>query len=257
MKSRYQRNVDMILRILTTVLLLLCIGHAGAEDLRWQLGLETGGVWQSRNDVQIPNDTGTRYSLVDTVGSGPFPFYRLELSYRFNPRHSLRLLYAPFEYTKSGRFDNDVKFVDQTFDANTDTEATYRFNSYRATYRYWFQNQTKWRWSVGFTANIRDAEIALSQQGKSASDSNVGFVPLLNFYGEYLFADRWRFIVDFDGLAGPQGRAVYLGLMARYDVAESWYIGGGYRTLEGGADNGQVYNFAWFHFASLSAGYRF
>ena len=254
---RNHRYDQIALRVLTSASWLLFVGNAVAEDLRWDLGLETGAVWQSRNDVQIPNDTGTRYSLTDSVGSGPFPFYRLELSYQLSPRHSLRFLYAPFEYTKSGRFDNDVIFVDQTFDADTDTEVTYRFNSSRPTYRYWFQNQTKWRWSVGFTAKIRDAEIALSQQGKSASDSNVGFVPLLNFYSEYLFADRWRFIVDFDGLAAPQGRAVDLGLMARYEMAESWYIGGGYRTLEGGADNDEVYNFAWFHYASLSAGYRF
>ena len=60
-----------------------------------------------------------------------------------------------------------------------------------------------------------------------------------------------------DGLASPQGRALDLGLLARYDINDAWYLAGGYRTLEGGADNDSVYNFAWFNYAVLSAGYRF
>jgi hypothetical protein len=32
---------------------------------------------------------------------------------------------------------------------------------------------------------------------------------------------------------------------------------GGYRTLEGGADVVSVYNFAWLHYAVVSASYRF
>jgi hypothetical protein len=228
-----------------------------ADELHWNINLDGGAAWQSRNDVQIPGDSGTRFSLVDIAGSGPLPFYRLELSYTLKPRHSLRFLYAPFEYTETGTLDKDVVFVDQTFDVGESTEATYRFNSYRATYRYLWHDGKQWKWHVGFTAKIRDAEIALQQEGKSAKDSNVGFVPLLNLYGEYSFAPRWRLLVDFDGLAGPQGRAVDLGLLARYDVARRWYVGAGYRTLEGGADNDEVYNFAWIHYASVSAGYRF
>jgi len=243
--------------VVIALLWLGSIADALATDLRWNIGLDTGAAWQSRNDVQIPGDTGTRFSLDELVGSGPFPFYRLELTYNLKPRHSLRFLFAPFEYTKTGSLDKNVFFVDQTFDAGESTEATYRFNSYRATYRYMFHDGTKWRWRVGFTAKIRDAKIALRQDGKSAKDSNVGFVPLLNLYGEHQFAQRWRFIIDFDGLVGPQGRAVDLGILARYDVTKQWYIGGGYRTLEGGADNDEVYNFAWFNYASISAGYRF
>jgi hypothetical protein len=242
---------------IAVLLWLLCVNKVTADELHWNINLDGGAAWQSRNDVQIPGDSGTRFSLVDIAGSGPLPFYRLELSYTLKPRHSLRFLYAPFEYTETGTLDKDVVFVDQTFDVGESTEATYRFNSYRATYRYLWHDGKQWQWHVGFTAKIRDAEIALQQEGKSAKDSNVGFVPLLNLYGEYSFAPRWRLLVDFDGLAGPQGRAVDLGLLARYDVARRWYVGAGYRTLEGGADNDEVYNFAWIHYASVSAGYRF
>jgi hypothetical protein len=230
---------------------------AGSEKLLWDIDIEAGPVWQTRNDVQIPGDSGTRFSLDDLAGTGPFPFYRLQLTYEIKPRHSLRFLLAPFEYHESGVFGDDVFFVDQTFAAGLQTEAGYRFNSYRATYRYLFYQGEAWRWHVGVTAKIRDAEITLKQDGKFASDSDTGLVPLLYLFGEYQLTDRWRFILDFDGLASPQGRAADLGLFAHYDITRQWYAGGGYRLLEGGADNDEVYNFAWFNYLLLSAGYRF
>jgi hypothetical protein len=240
------------------LLLLFPAASIAASDApQWALGLEAGAVWQNRNDVQIPSDTGTRFSLAEFAGPGPFPFYRLELAYDINSRHSLRLLYAPFEYTESGSFNNDVFFVDQTFDAGQPTEAGYRFNSYRATYRYLFYHGEAWRWRIGVTAKVRDAEITLKQDGKFSSDSNTGLVPLLHLYGVYELNDRWDFIVDFDGLASPQGRAIDLGLSARFDINRQWYVGGGYRMLEGGADNDEVYSFAWFNYLLFSTGYRF
>ncbi len=72
-------------------------------------------------------------------------------------------------------------------------------------------------------------------------------MPLLYLYGEYQLSDRWRFIIDFDGLASPQGRALDLGLFARYDINRRWYAGviaqqhrrpgpflGGWRTRDRG-----------------------
>jgi len=35
------------------------------------------------------------------------------------------------------------------------------------------------------------------------------------------------------------------------------YVGAGLRTLEGGADNEQVYNFTWFNYALVTADYQF
>ena len=78
------------------------VSNASGEDLRWRFSVEAGPVWQSRNDVQIPGDTGTRFSLADLAGEGPLPFIRLELVYDINTRHSLRFLLAPFEYSETG-----------------------------------------------------------------------------------------------------------------------------------------------------------
>lgn len=243
--------------ILIAFALFMLSSHVEAERLRWNIGLETGAVWQDYNDVQIPGDTGTRFSLSDLVGNGPQPFLRLELFYDVTDKHQLRFLIAPLAYTENGVLDKNVEFDGQTFAAGENTEATYKFNSYRATYRYLFHNGPKWRWRVGGTLKIRDAEITLKQEGISASKTNVGIVPLLNLYGDYRLANRWQLIIDFDGLAAPQGRAIDLGLKINYDIDKNWYIGGGLRVLEGGADNDEVYNFAQFNYALISAGYRF
>ena len=228
-----------------------------AADLDWRLGVEAGPVWQSRNDVQIPGDTGTRFSLVDIVGSGPFPYVRVELTYQINDKHGLRFLLAPLSYTETGLLNTDVSFAGQSFSAGQSTEVKYQFNSYRATYRYRFFSNDSWLWDIGGTLKVRDAEIRLSQGTVSASDTDVGVVPLLNLYGEYRPVKAWTLIFDMDGLASPQGRALDLGLLARYDLSDAWYLGGGYRTLEGGADNDSVYSFAWLHYLVFSAGYRF
>ncbi|MFT5084525.1 MAG: hypothetical protein ACI9Y1_002580 [Lentisphaeria bacterium] len=238
--------------------LVLCLsGHLQAESARLSLGMETGAVWQNYNDVQISGNTGTRFSLSDLSGNDPLPFYRIELFYDLTDKYQLRFLVAPLGYTENGVLDKNVNFDGETFGVGEPTEAKYKFNSYRATYRYLFYNGKKWRWRIGGTLKVRDAEIALQQDDVSASNSNIGVVPLLNLYGEFEIDDKWKFIVDFDGLASSKGRAIDLALKVNYLVGKNWSLGGGLRILDGGADNAKVYNFAQFNYAVASVGYRF
>lgn len=236
--------------------MLLWAGAVAANEPPWMINLETGAVWQSRNDVRIPGDSGTQYSIADIAGEGPFQFYRLEYFYNLGKRKQLRFLVAPFRFTKSGVPNKDIFYVDESFSAGQKTKFTYQFNSYRLSYRYLYKYTLDWRLWLGGTVKIRDAEIAVQQGNVKARDSNVGFVPLFNLYSDYQLNDKWRFIADFDGLVGPQGRAIDLGLKLHYDIDKHWYLGAGYRTLEGGADNDKVYNFAWFNYALVSIGYR-
>jgi len=234
-------------------------GTASADDeARFSLELELGPAWQSRNTVQIPNtEAGTRFSLQDLVGSGPWAAGRVYLTWNINSRHSLRALAAPLSYTESGLFDETVDFAGESYQPGIPTEATYQFNSWRVGYRYRFKDGEKWTLSVGFTAKIRDAKIALSQGDTSSEDTDLGFVPLLHFGADYRFAERWHMLVDFEGLAGGPGRAVDLALKVGYDINDRWGITAGYRTVEGGADIEEVYNFAWFQYAVVSGVFRF
>jgi hypothetical protein len=248
-----------ILRILAVAVLLALPGaQTAASDERFDVELEVGSVWQSKNDVQIPNDsTGTRFSLVDLVGQGPWPAGRFYFTWNIKGRHGLRVLLAPLSYTETGRFDEPVLFAGEAFAPDEPTEATYQFNSWRLSYRYRFFEGERWRWWIGFTAKIRDAKIRLKQDGVSSEDTDLGFVPLLHLRGDWRFAERWHFLFDLDALAGGPGRAEDLALKVGYDVCDRWSVAGGYRTVEGGADVDEVYNFAWFNYAVVSATYRF
>ena len=234
-------------------------GTARAQETpKFVVELEAGSVWQSKNDVQIPNDdTGTRFSLVDLAGEGPWPAARVYFTWNISERHGIRALLAPLSYTETGTFDEPVNFVGETYLPGVPTEATYQFNSWRLTYRYQFHRGDRWNWWVGFTAKVRDAKIELRQGDTSSMDSDVGFVPLLHLAADWRFADRWHLLMDLDALAGGPGRAEDLGLKVAFDINEQWTVTAGYRTVEGGADTDEVYNFAWFNSFVVSGIVRF
>jgi hypothetical protein len=241
------------------VLLFACagLGTAGATSA-FELELEGGAVWQSKNDVQSPNDdTATRFSLVDLAGNGPAAAGRLYLTWNVNERHGLRVLAAPFQLSETGVPADDVTFAGETFESGTPVDAAYTFNSWRLSYRYRFAKGDGYRWWVGFTAKLRDAEIRLDQGSRSANDTDLGFVPLLHVSGEVGIAPRLAFLVDADALAGGPGRAIDASAKIGFDVNPRTRFTLGYRTLEGGADVDAVYTFAWLHYAVASAVIRF
>lgn len=248
---------------IVAVALSLPAASTAAEPAReskpaFSLELEAGPVWQSRNVVQIPNDPGgTRFSLEQLAGSGPWVGARIDFNWNPKERHGLRLMLAPLSYAETGVFDEAVNFAGATYQPGVPTEGTYKFNSWRIGYRYRFHQGQRWTWWVGGTANIRDAKIELRQGDTTSRDTDVGFVPLLNLSGTVKLARGWRMLFDFEGLAGGPGRVEDLALKVVYDFSERWSMTGGYRTVEGGADVDAVYNFAWFNAAVVSGICRF
>ncbi|MBW6492244.1 MAG: hypothetical protein K0B15_13735 [Lentimicrobium sp.] len=221
------------------------------------LDLETGTVFTGYNNVRIPGDQGTLFSLKDDVISKPKIFYRLRAGYTIQLRHTLSLLYAPFETRSEGRVANDVFFEGALFPANTLLNGTYKFNSYRLTYRYDFVNKPGFVFGIGFTAKIRDAAIGLTSPELTAKKTNVGFVPIINFRLGWKIDDRFGLLAEGDALAAPQGRAEDVHFAVTWKLSDNIDIRTGYRILEGGADNDEVYNFSLFHYASAGITYTF
>lgn len=249
--------------LVASIIALACSSSAQAQEeqeagsRRWFLEVEGAATWQNRNDVRIPSDTGTPIALDEVLGTGPYPAARVELTWQFKERHGLRLVLAPFEVDDDGVLATDANFAGATFAAGTPTRFVYEFNSYRLTYHYRFHEGTSWTWRVGGTLKVRDAKVELSQDGVSASDSNTGLVPLLHVAGEWRFAPGWSLDLVLDALAAPQGRAEDLSVKLRRELSERWSLAFGWRTVEGGADNDDVYAFAWLNSAVLSAAWRF
>ncbi len=222
-----------------------CAGPAPARP--FAVELEGAAVWQSRNDVAVRGDTGTRFPLDALAGTGPVGAGRAYLTWRPAARHELRALAAPLSFSGTGALDRPVSFAGTSFAAGVPTDAKYRFDSYRLTWRYLLHDGEDWDWRAGITGKIRDAEIELTQGGTTARKTDTGFVPLLHVAGDWTFAEDWRLSLDVDGAWAPQGRAIDLALKAYVALADGVDLGFGYRTIEGGADNDEVFTFAWVH----------
>ena len=222
-----------------------------------QLGIdiEAGLIKSGYNDVRIPGDNGTLFSFSEDLKSDDEFFYRLRLNYKIGEKHNLSILYAPLTIDAKGQFDQDVKFQDLTFLSNTDIEGTYTFNSYRFTYRYDLYIEKSVEFGLGLTVKIRDAKITLKDNLQESTKDNVGFVPLINFRLFLKLNKQFGFLLEGDALAAPQGRAEDVMAAFTYDVSKNVKAKLGYRILEGGADNDEVYTFSLFHY--LTAGIVF
>jgi hypothetical protein len=227
--------------------LMLAAGSASAQTPtpgRIAVAIEGLNVWQQRNDVRVPSDTGTEFSLVDLVGSAPTPSVRITATADLTERQQLRFVYAPLKIDGVGTPATPIEFAGTTF-APVPTDAEYKFSSYRATWSYRFYQGETWTWRVGFTGFVRDARIALAQADRAAEDTDVGFVPLAHLSADVRLSPRWSAGFELDGSAAPQGRALDLAATVRYRPVPRWTVFGGYRTIEGGADVESVYAFAW------------
>lgn len=212
---------------------------------------ETGIVGTGYNNVRVPGNGGTFFSLRDDLDPRPDIFYRIRAGYMFNDRHTVSLLFAPLTLKSEGRAGFDIFFQDRTFTGGTDITSTYKFNSYRFTYRYDLVRRIKLRFGVGFTAKIRDAMIRLESASVSSETTNVGFVPIINFRLSWQPGERLGLLLEGDALAAPQGRAEDVLLAITYRISDKFRLKSGYRILEGGADNSQVYNFMLINYGAI------
>ncbi len=226
------------------------------DDNGLTLEVEGGAVTSSRNKVRIPNEGGTRFDLRELTGSAPEAFARAAVTWKFADHHALRLTAAPLELSGSDVLEQDVDFEGSTFLAGAQTRGTYQFSNYRLTYRYDFSPGERWRWGVGGTLFVRDAAITLRQGALDATNDDVGLVPLLHVRGERRLGSRTSLVMDLDGAIAPQGRAIDATVRVERTFGSGLKVGLGYRTLEGGADNDEVYNFAWLHYAALTLGWQ-
>ncbi len=249
-------RIRALAALLSVILLLVAAATAGAQD-RWRLDFENGAAISGYNDVAIPGNTGTRFSMTDDLRSDTEYFWRVRADFRFAPKHVLSGLFAPLTINSSGTFDAPVDFAGTTFAPGVPTDGTWTFNSYRVTYRYEPWRKDTWMFGFGVSVKVRDAVIRLESNGKAAERTDLGVVPLINFKFERRLGARAAFLLEGDALAAPQGRAedIFAGIVV--DAGKRWSIKAGYRFLEGGADNDEVYTFAAVHYVAAGVVVRF
>jgi len=215
------------------------ISHA--EVVPW-LDLETGGVWSGYNDVRIPGDGGTPFSLTKDLATSPAPYTRVRAGLSLG-RHEISALFAPLRLAADGSASADLSFSGTTFPAGTPLRASYRFDSYRLGWRYQVVQGERLEVALGVTAKIRDAAIGVCAATCTVR-SDTGFVPLASFRIQWAFAPPIGLILDGDALAGGPGRAEDVTLALTWKAADNLTARVGWRIVEGGADTASVYNFA-------------
>ena len=242
--------------IYAITILLMTSFFSISVNAQIEIDLESGLLFSGYNDVRIPGDEGTLFSLKDDLQDQTEIFYRLRASYIIKSRHTISLLYAPLETESEGSVPNDILFEGVLFPANTELNSVYKFNSYRLTYRYRIVNRSKITFGLGLTAKVRDAKVGLSSPNLTSEKTNLGFVPLINFRLLWMINDNFGLLLDGDALAAPQGRAEDVLIAATYKISDNLDIRAGYRILEGGAENDEVYNFSLFNYASVGITFR-
>ena len=239
----------------------LCVGlmfvPAGLPAISFWADAESGVALTGYNDVQIPDDTGTRFSLSDDLSADPAWFYRLQVGADLG-RHSVFVLFAPLTVTSKGSLGTAVDFDGESFAAGTPLEGSFRFNSYRLTYAYTLVDRPSLTFALGLTGKIRDAAISLEGGGTEAERTDLGFVPLIHLRLHWRFLPEWGLLVEGDGLAAPQGRAEDFLAAVTWSALPRMTVRAGYRILEGGSDGGgSVYTFSLFHYFTAGVRYTF
>ncbi|MEZ4386899.1 MAG: hypothetical protein R3D98_04865 [Candidatus Krumholzibacteriia bacterium] len=237
---------------------LLGVVSAGSAPA-WNLDFEAAMVLTTRNDVRIPGTTGTEFSLADDLSPDDDVAFRARLGHRLGDRSHLSVLYAPLTLHSRGTAGFPIAFNGETFAADADLASTYRFNSYRATWRYDLSRSDDLIFSLGATAKVRDAFIELSDGTTTTRKDNLGFVPLVHVRLDWRWGNTLGLLIEGDALAAPgaPGRAedVLAALVLRPRADGSLRLG--YRILEGGADVDEVYNFAFIHYYTFGWSQQF
>ncbi len=247
----------------------LVSGHVLAQSPRrpWltaTLVYEAGPSYVAQNDGEY-GATGTRYDA-DDVGQRDNLVVTtrtsLELAIR---RHTIILLYAPFELRTQVELDRDLQFRDARFMAGTIVDHRYLFEGYRASYLYRVIEGRQFALEAGASLQIRNADVAFAAADGSqrAHQDDIGLV------GAAKLRLRWRSRPDrlwaafeadgfstFGLLSNVKGAIYDTQLVVGVPVARGIDLFLGARLVGGGADvqSKQIYN--WANFISFTAGVR-
>ncbi len=251
-----QYKLIMIL-MMSIFLIALPAGITALPSVSYWIDAETGAAFTGYNNVQIPPDEGTRFSLADDLSPGTVWFYRLQAGTNIG-RHSIFVLYAPLLVESTGTSDELITFDGDEFPADSDLTGTYKFNSYRLTYSYTFLDTPRFLFAAGLTGKIRDAYIQLEGGGSEAKSTDLGVVPLIHIKAQWFINQQFSLLLEGDGLAAPQGRAEDFLIAGVYAPRPDIDLRLGYRILEGGSDGGgSVYTFSLFHYVTAGIRWNF
>jgi len=252
-----------------TICLVMVPGPALAQEAPRQwlsptLVYETGPSAVLQNDGEY-GAAGTRYDANDVAQTDNLVRTSRTSVELAIGRHTLILLYAPFELRTQVELDRDLQFRDEMFVAGTVVDHRYLFEGYRASYLYRVVGGDRLALELGGSVQIRNAEVAFTAADGSqrADEDDVGVVVAAKARLWWRpTRDRLWAAVEADGFStfglvrNVKGAIYDTQLMLGYDVGRGVDLFVGTRLLGGGADvaSKDIYN--WANFLSFTAGAR-
>lgn len=239
-------------------------GEPEAPWLSPTLVYETGPAYVLQNDGAY-GAAGTRYDAGDVAQQDNLARIQrtsLELA---RGRHTIVLLYAPFELRTQVTLQRDLQFRDERFPAGTVVDHRYLFDGYRASYLYRVLDGERLALELGGSVQIRNAEVAFTATdgARRADEDDIGVVAAAKVRLWWRpTPDRLWAALEADGLStfglisGTKGGIYDVQLMLGCPVTRGVELVLGARLLGGGADvaSRDIYN--WANFLSFTAGAR-
>jgi len=130
------------------------------------INLQGAAVFTEKNDIRIPGTAETKFSLADDLSADTAYTGRLEAGYIHNAKDYFGIVVAPLSVDSHGRVDRNIDYAGTTFAAGTDLKATFRFDSYRLTWRRKLVSCDDLDVWLGVSGNIRDAAITVEGEGR-------------------------------------------------------------------------------------------
>lgn len=255
------------MRLSSCLLLLPTYAFADRQTstpIRPTLVYEIGPAYIAQNDGRY-GATGSSYNAGD-VGQRDNLIRASRTSLELGiARHTVILLYAPFDVTTEVRLEQDLQFRDELFEANTVVRHRYLFDGYRGSYLYRVIDRETFGLEVGGSLQIRNAEVAFTSVDgmQRADEDDIGIVfaaktrawfrPHASGPWGALEADGFSTFGLIDGVSG----GIYdVQLMVGQHVGRGIDLVLGARLLGGGAEVRDQNIDNWANFVVFSAGIR-
>lgn len=188
---------------------------------------------------------------------------RMSLEIGIGRRHTVILLYAPFDLVTRVTLPKDLVFRGHTLRAGTVVDAGYLFDGYRASYLYRAVDTGPFELGVGASLQVRNAAVSFATADGSYADvePDIGLVFALKVRARYRAASGLFVILEADGIssfgiASVSGALYDAALTFGGTVATGADVFVRVRLLGGGADvpRREIYN--WGDFVFVTAGLR-
>ncbi|MEM1447994.1 MAG: phosphatase PAP2 family protein [Planctomycetota bacterium] len=202
-----------------------------AETFRYQF--EFGPTWQDRNEVQAPPNSGTPIDFARLDGSAnPTTMATGTFQWRFKGPHEFNLRWQPFEAREFTDSLDGGNFGGAPIPPNTPLRTEFRMSDIRSTYRYDFSPDGPWLFKLGAALSAINTEYAIldANTAEGVTVSDLAFIPLLHVHGGYRFNEHWSLFGEVDGGANNDNYLAEGKIDLRYDFANRWDLGIGYRA---------------------------